>query len=118
MTQSQGEVPPVLEEVRDRRVGKVVAMYLAFAFAAIEATFTFMPMLATPDWARRVVLGVIVLGFPVSVVLAWLYDLTPGGVVRTPDDLSVVTEDSGSKLWLVVVVVGLIAGAAFHVMRG
>jgi len=35
---------------------------------------------------NRVVMGALVLGFPLAVVLAWTYDLTPGGIVRTPDD--------------------------------
>ena len=111
------EVPPVLEEVQHRRVGKVVVTYLAVAFAVLEASASFMPGDA-PEWAARGVLGVLVLGFPVTVVLGWIYDITPRGVVRTPDDLSGHVSEPTSRAWLVLTVLGVLFGAALHVTRG
>ncbi len=115
MSSGRDDVPPVLEEVRSRRVGKVVAAYLAFAFAAAEAAT--LPGLSLPEWAVRVILGALVLGFPVTVVLAWTYDITPTGVVRTPDDLSVVAPETKPRAWLVVTVLGVVIGAVLHLLR-
>jgi hypothetical protein len=114
-------MPTVLQEVRRRRVGKVVVAYLAVAFLAVEVTASFAVALsATPELLRRVVLGVLVMGFPAAVVLAWTYDLTPTGVVRTPDDEVVPQDaDGGGPLgWLVHTAVSLAAGTALRVFRG
>ena len=112
------DVPPVLEEVRQRRVGKVVLAYLAMAFAAMELSVSFAPLTAAPDLANRVVLGALVLGFPVTVVLAWTYDITPDGVVRTPDNLSDAPGSPTSRAWLVLTVIGVPVGVALHMLRG
>jgi len=114
---SPDPVPPVLVEVEQRRVGKVVVTYLALAFAVVEGLVTYLPA-GTPDLVRRVVLGILVLGFPVTVVLSWIYDITPTGVVRTPDDLSTAPPPPKSRTWLLLTVVGVVVGVAIHVSRG
>jgi hypothetical protein len=114
-------MPTVLQEVRRRRVGKVVVAYLAVAYLAMEATASFaLDLSAAPELLRRIVLGVLVMGFPAAVVLAWTYDLTPRGVVRTPDD-DVAPSDAdggGAVGWLVLTAVSVAAGAALRVFRG
>jgi hypothetical protein len=64
------------------------------------------------------VLGALVLGFPMAVVLAWTFDLTSSGVVRTPDDLwAEPLPEPTRKTWLVVTVVGIAAGVALRMLR-
>lgn len=110
--------PPVLQEIRQRRVGKVVIAYIALGFAIVEASGMLLPLLPAPEWADRFVLGVLVLGFPATVVLAWTFDITPAGVVRTPDDLSDVPDTPTSPAWLVLTALGLAAGAVLHAIHG
>ena len=86
MTSTPGRETTVWQEVRRRRVWKVIAAYLGSGFAVFEAVGYLLPPDAAPAWVARAILGVLVLGFPSAVVLAWTYDITPTGVVRTPDD--------------------------------
>jgi hypothetical protein len=78
--------PGVWQELRNRRVTRTVVTYFAVGYALMEATWFLVPFYGTNDSVARVVVGAIVLGFPFAVVLAWTYDLTPGGIVRTPED--------------------------------
>lgn len=72
-----------VRELSRRRVFRVAAAYAAVAFATISVASDFLPALGLPDWTVTVVAWSIVGGFPFSVALAWIYDLSPGGVRRT-----------------------------------
>lgn len=107
------------QQFRRRRVIRVVVTYAACSFAVVQAALLVLPQLALPDWALRVVWGTIVMGFPVTVVLAWTYDLTPGGIVRTPDELGPEPTDPPpeSRVWLVLSLVAVGAGLFLRAMR-
>jgi hypothetical protein len=77
----------VFQDFRRRRVVRVVVAYLAFALGALSAGDLLLHLAAAPDWGFRALLGVLALGFPFVVVLAWTYDLTPDGIERTPEEL-------------------------------
>jgi len=79
--------PGMWQQFRRRRVTRTVLLYLAFAFLAIEAYLFVAALVALPPWGLRAVVGAVVMGFPFTVVLAWTYDVTPTGIVRTPDEL-------------------------------
>lgn len=76
----------IWQQFRRRRVVRTVLLYLAFVFLAVELFFLASQHLALPPWAFRALLGVAVLGFPLAVVLAWTYDVTPAGIVKTPEE--------------------------------
>jgi hypothetical protein len=73
----------ILNEVGRRRVARVAIIYAAIAFALLEATDIVIPALEWPEWIIRWVIALAVLGFPLVLILAWIYDVTPEGVVRT-----------------------------------
>ncbi len=75
----------VFEQARRRRVFRVVGVYAVAAWAVIEVSSTVFPLLELPEWGPRMIVVLALLGFPLAVVLAWMFDLTPGGVVRTGD---------------------------------
>lgn len=75
----------VFEQARRRRVFRVVGVYAVAAWAMIEVSSTVFPLLELPEWGPRMIVVLALLGFPLAVVLAWMFDLTPGGVVRTGD---------------------------------
>lgn len=64
-------------QLRRRRVPQVAALYLAAGFAVAEAADLFFPRLGLPDWLVSAVVVVVVMGFPVAIVLAWLFDIVP-----------------------------------------
>jgi len=108
----------VWQEVRRRRVMKVVAAYLGVAFGAVEAAFYLAPGMPPSDLIVRAALGGLVLGFPLAVVLAWTYDITDDGVVRTPDEGEAGIESGGERWgWIVLAVGGVAAGIALELLR-
>jgi TolB-like protein/Flp pilus assembly protein TadD len=71
-------------ELRRRKVFRVAAFYLAGGFVVAQAADIFLPGLSLPPWTVTLVLALLILGFPLAVILAWAFDVTPEGVVRTP----------------------------------
>mgnify|MGYP006279427419 FL=1 len=75
---------PLLEELRRRHIGRAAALYVAVAWAGTEIlAFLFEEIPVFPAWADTVIAVLFVLGFPVTMFLAWVFDVGPGGVKRT-----------------------------------
>jgi adenylate cyclase len=74
----------LIGELKRRRIFRVAVGYAAVAFATVSIASDFLPALRLPDWTVTFVAFVMVLGFPVAMLLAWVYDITPAGVRRTP----------------------------------
>ena len=70
-------------ELRRRRVFRVIGGYAIAAWAMVEVATTTFPLLGLSEAAEKIVLVVALLGFPVVVALAWMFDLTPEGLRRT-----------------------------------
>jgi serine/threonine protein kinase/tetratricopeptide (TPR) repeat protein len=70
-------------ELGRRKVTRVAVAYLVVAWAAVEVADTVFPHLSLPAWSITLVIAMVALGFPVSLVAAWAYDVTPDGVRRT-----------------------------------
>ena len=67
-------------ELRRRKVFKVGAAYLVVAWLLIQVVATLAPQLQLPDWVPRLVTLLLMVGFPVALLLAWMLDVTPDGV--------------------------------------
>ena len=108
----------VWQELRRRRVTRVVVTYPAVAFALFEGAALLLPTPALPPWTLRAVLGVLVLGFPLALVLAWTYDITRQGIVRTPMEPRPGLEPVPlpQSRWVAIGAVGL--GVLFRVLQG
>ena len=72
-----------LAELKGRGVYQVAAIYAAGSWALLQVADIFFPLLGLPNWAITTVLAGAALGFPIAVVLAWLFDITPQGIVET-----------------------------------
>ena len=73
----------LIAEFRRRRVFRVAAVYAVVAFVLLELMDALFPALLLPDWADTLLAVLLLAGFPVAVILAWAYDITPEGVRRT-----------------------------------
>ena len=69
-----------LSEFKRRNVFKVGVAYLIVAWVLIQIADTVAPQLNLPEWAPRLITLIILLGFPIALVLAWIFDLTPEGI--------------------------------------
>jgi predicted Ser/Thr protein kinase len=72
-----------LGELRRRRVYNVAIGYAAIAFVLLQAAGLVLPALPLPDLTYPFVVAMTLAGFPVALVLAWMYDLTEAGIRRT-----------------------------------
>lgn len=74
-------------ELQRRNVFRVSVAYTVVSWLLIQVADVILPIFNTPAWVLRVLISGLVLGFPVAVVVAWLYELTPGGLKRSDDVL-------------------------------
>ncbi|PYL71874.1 MAG: hypothetical protein DMF22_05695 [Verrucomicrobia bacterium] len=74
-----------LAELKRRRVYSVAITYAVVGWLLIQVVTQVFPPFEIPNWAERLVIVVIVLGFPIALVFAWVFDLTRHGLVRTED---------------------------------
>src|SRR5213080_4183397 len=72
------------EEVKRRKVYRVAAAYIIAAGGVIQLASATFPAWELPNWALRLVIALLLLGFPIALVLAWAYDITAQGVRATP----------------------------------
>lgn len=107
-------------ELKRRRVFKVAAVYGAVAFVVLQIADILVPALALPESITRAVALFLILGFPIALVLAWAFDLTPEGMKRTGDaeegEIEAIVAEPRSHRWPsgVLALVGisaLVAGA-------
>src|SRR5437868_7603684 len=73
-----------LEEVKRRKVYRVAVAYVIAAGGIIQLASAALPALELPNWALRLVILLLLLGFPIALVLAWAYDITAQGIQATP----------------------------------
>lgn len=85
MGQQSGNVPvkTFWTELKRRRVIRVVVLYAIAGWVVIEVASTVMPNLNLPAWTVTLVTALVVLGFIIAIMLAWAFDIGPGGVHRT-----------------------------------
>ncbi len=83
-TRRKATLVDLFAEMKRRRVFRVMVGYGIFAFAVLQVTEPVMHGADLSDWVLKAVLVALSLGFPVAVVLAWIFDLTVEGVKRTP----------------------------------
>jgi TolB-like protein len=74
----------LLEELKRRKVFKVGAAYMVVAWLSVQAASIGFPAFDAPPWALRIFILVALLGFPVTVVMAWVFDVTPEGMRLDP----------------------------------
>ncbi len=72
------------EELQRRKVYRVAAAYIVAAGFLIQMASAAFPAWELPNWSLRLVIVLLVIGFPIAVILAWAYDITPQGVQGTP----------------------------------
>src|SRR5437868_13932846 len=73
-----------LEEVKRRKVYRVAVAYVIAAGGIIQLASAALPAWEMPNWALRLVILLLLLGFPIALVLAWAYDITAQGIQATP----------------------------------
>jgi TolB-like protein/Tfp pilus assembly protein PilF len=104
-------------ELRRRSVYKVAVAYAVVAWLLIQVATQTFPFFEIPNWIVRAVIVLLCLGFPVALVCAWAFDLTPEGLKRTDSDEPKPIR-SGGHAWIHITAVGaFLSVALFFVGR-
>jgi serine/threonine-protein kinase len=89
-------------ELKRRHVFRIAAVYGGVGFVIVQAADVFVPALHLPPWILSAVAVLVVLGFPIAVLIAWAFELTPDGLKKTEDATAgeieaIVAQPAGSR---------------------
>src|ERR1700738_2929606 len=99
-------------ELKRRNVYKVAVAYAIVGWLLVQVATQVFPFLEIPNWVVRLVSALVVIGFPIALVLAWAFEVTPQGIERTEvADRTPSAPGKKKHVWIYVVVIG----AAFSI---
>jgi serine/threonine-protein kinase len=105
-------------ELKRRNVYKVAVAYAIVGWLLVQVATQVFPFFEIPNWAVRLVVLAIVIGFPIALVIAWAFELTPEGLKRTEDADLAQQSPRKSRAWIYIVIVGaLLSVGLFFVGR-
>ena len=103
-------------ELKRRNVYKVAVAYAIVGWLLVQVATQVFPFLEIPNWVVRLVIVVVAVGFPIALVIAWAFELTPEGLKRTEDvDLSAKARTK-SHAWIYVAIVGAILSVGLFLL--
>jgi TolB-like protein/Flp pilus assembly protein TadD len=92
-------------ELKRRNVYKVAIAYAVVAWLLMQIATQVFPFFEIPNWAVCLVVLLLVIGFPVALILAWAFELTPEGIKRT-EDVDAARKHSRGFAWIYIVLIG------------
>jgi TolB-like protein/Tfp pilus assembly protein PilF len=104
------------DEVKRRNVYRVAAAYIIAAGGAIQLASAAFPAWELPNWALRLVIVLLLLGFPIALMLAWAYDITAQGIRATPTAAVPRSHRRRNIITLVATGVAISAAAGFFLL--
>jgi adenylate cyclase len=70
------------EELQRRKVYRVAAAYIIAGGFIIQMVSAAFPAWELPNWSQRLIIALILAGFPIALIFAWIFDVTPSGIER------------------------------------
>jgi TolB-like protein/Tfp pilus assembly protein PilF len=101
------------EELQRRKVYRVAAAYIVAAGFLIQIASAVFPAWELPNWSFRLVIALLLIGFPIALILAWAYDITAQGIQITPQTG---TDRRRNLILLIVAAVIVSAAAGFFLL--
>ena len=98
-------------ELKRRNVYKVAIAYIVGGWALSQGIAQVFPVFDVPNWAIRLIVLLIILGLPVALVLAWMFEITPEGIKRT-EDVDPTIPHTIHGAWIYIVILGLVVSIA------
>jgi TolB-like protein/Tfp pilus assembly protein PilF len=94
-------------ELKRRNVYKVAVAYIVAGWALAQGIAQVFPVFDVPNWIVRLIVLLIVIGFPIALILAWAFEFTPEGIKRTETaDAMPATAHQKKHAWIYIVVIG------------
>src|SRR5437763_1959071 len=105
-------------ELKRRNVYKVAVAYAVVGWLLVQVTTQVFPIFEIPNWALRLIVLAIIIGFPIALVIAWAFELTPEGIKHTQDVNLSDKRVSKKRTWIYVTLIGAaLSVALFFVGR-
>src|ERR1700749_745131 len=102
-------------ELKRRNVYKVAVAYAVVSWLLIQIATQVFPFFEIPNWAVRLVVLLLILGFPVALICSWAFEITPEGIKReseiSPNES--ITSHTGRKIVALTIVAALAAIGLF-----
>jgi len=92
-------------ELKRRNVYKVAVAYIVGGWALSQGIAQVLPVFDVPNWAIRLVVLLIIIGFPIALTVAWAFEVTPEGIKRT-EAADAAGQRSRGSAWIYVVLIG------------
>jgi len=93
-------------ELKRRNVYKVAVAYAIVGWLIVQIATQVFPFLEIPNWVVRLVIILVATGFPMALIIAWAFELTPEGIKRTGDVDRSAQDTSTNRIWVYVAVIG------------
>src|SRR5207248_1132961 len=111
-------LPSFFGELKRRNVYKVAIAYAVIAWLLMQIATQVFPFLEIPNWAIRLVIMLLALGFPIALIIAWAFELTPEGLKRTESADELPKKAPRNRAWIyVVIIAGAISVGVFFLGR-
>ena len=88
----------VFEELKRRKVFRVTSTYAVVAWVIMQIGEVVFPALRLPDWVLTSVVVILLIGFPIVAIVAWIFDKTPDGIVITPSNSETSTDETRTQI--------------------
>ncbi len=110
-----GRAGNILTELKRRNVVRVALVYSIVAWLLLQIVDIVVPLLGLPDWVGKFFLLLIAVGFPLALIFAWAFEITPEGLKleKHVDRSQSVTAETGRKLDFMIIAVLLFAVVLF-----
>ena len=104
----------IISELRRRNVFRVAIAYVVVTWLLLQVVDILVPLLTLPEWVGRLILLLLLVGFPIALLFAWAFELTPEGVKleKNVDRSASITHVTGRKLDRTIIGVLVVALAA------
>src|SRR6202051_3330161 len=103
-------------ELKRRNVYKVAVAYAIVGWLLVQVATQVFPFFEIPNWAVRLVVLAILIGFPIALVIAWAFELTPEGLKRTEDVDLATQARRKSHAWIYIVIVGALLSVGLFML--
>ena len=103
-------------ELKRRNVYKVAVAYAVVGWLLVQVATQVFPFFDIPNWAVRLVVLAIIIGFPIALVMAWAFELTPEGLKRTEVADLAARRDTTSRTWIYIVIVGALLSVSLFML--
>jgi len=96
-------------ELKRRNVYKVAVAYAVIGWVIAQIATQIFPFLEIPNWVVRLVIALVAIGFPIALVIAWAFEITPQGIERTEvADTMPLAAGQKKHAWIYVAIVGAV----------